>query len=406
MSGPGPGKIGECSAGFGDPALPARPTLGSDCMGIGNDSPSAVPRLASLDALRGFTMFWIVGADYLAAAFRGLDGGAVSQFLGHQLGHADWAGFTFYDLVFPLFLFVLGAAVPLSLDRIVAREGKSAALRRVLKRGALMYLLGVLYYGGLAQGWDQVRWVGVLQRLAAGYVSASLLYLYCRPRTIAAVAVTVLAGYWALLTFVPVPGGVAGDFARGQNWANWVDARWLPGRVWYGDYDPEGLLSTLPAIASALFGLFAGRWLQNPATPPPEKLRGLVLAGLTCLVLGYAWSLQLPLIKRIWTSSYALVGGGWSLLLLAAFYWLMDLRRITRWATPFVWIGSNALLIYLVSHLVDFRAVSAFFVGGPVAAALDAIWAGSSGLALAFTSIALCTALCGFLHVRRIFIRL
>ena len=123
-------------------------------------------------------------------------------------------------------------------------------------------------------------------------------------------------------------------------------------------------------------------------------------------MLGYAWSLQFPLIKRIWTSSYALVGGGWSLLLLAAFYWLMDLRRIDRWATPFGWIGGNALLIYLLSHLIDFRAVSAFLVGGPVAAALDAAWTGLSGLVLAFTSIALCTALCGFLHARRIFLRL
>ena len=363
-------------------------------------------RLVSLDALRGFTMFWIVGADYLAAAFRGLDGGAVSKFLGYQLGHADWAGFTFYDLIFPLFLFMVGAAVPLSLDRIVEREGRAGALRRILKRGVLLYVLGVLYYGGLAHGWDQVRWVGVLQRLAIAYVAASLLHLYCRPRTIAVVTGALLLGYWVLLTFVPVPGGVAGDYTRGHNLANWVDAHWLPGKVWYGDYDPEGLLSTLPAIASGLFGLFAGRWLKNPAVEPGAKVRQLIFAGSLCLVLGYAWGFQFPLIKRIWTSSYALVGGGWSLLLLALFYQLIDRRGIGRWATPFVWIGSNALLIYLVSHLVDFRAVSAFFVGGPVAAALDGIWTGLAGLVLALTSIALCTALCGWLYVRKIFIRL
>jgi predicted acyltransferase len=364
------------------------------------------PRLESLDALRGFTMFWIVGADHLAAAFRGLDGGAVSRFLGYQLGHADWAGFTFYDLIFPLFLFMVGVSVPLSLDRIVACEGRTAAWRRVFWRGALMYALGVLYYGGIAQGWDQVRWVGVLQRLAVVYVAAGLLHLSCRPRTIAAVAVALLAGYWALLTFVPVPGGAAGDYTRGHNFANWIDAHWLPGKVWYGDYDPEGLLSTLPAIASGLIGLFAGRWLRAPGREPRMKLRVLLVAGVALLVLGYAWSGQFPLIKRIWTSSYALVGGGWSLLLLAAFHGIIDLRGVTRWATPFMWIGRNALLIYLVSHLVDFRAVSAYFVGGPVAAALDAMWPGLSGLALALTSIVLCTALCGWLHARRIFLRL
>jgi predicted acyltransferase len=363
-------------------------------------------RLGSLDALRGFTMFWIVGADYLAAAFRGLDGGAVSRFLGYQLGHAEWVGFTFYDLIFPLFLFMVGTAVPLSLDRIVAREGRREALRRVFVRGLLMYALGVLYYGGLAEGWDRVRWVGVLQRLSIAYVAAGLLHLYCRPRMIVAVTIGLLVGYWALLTFVSVPGFGAGDYARGHNLANWIDAHWLPGRVWYGDYDPEGLLSTLPAVASGLFGLLAGHWLQQPGLASRARLRGLAAAGIVLLVLGYAWSLQFPLIKRIWTSSYALVGGGWSLLLLATFYWLIDLRHIARWATPFVWIGSNALLIYLVSHLVDFRAVSAYFVGGPVAAALDSLWIGLSGVVLALTSIGICAALCGWLHARRIFLRL
>lgn len=363
-------------------------------------------RLESLDALRGFTMFWIVGADALAGAFRGLDGGVVAAFLGRQLGHADWAGFTFYDLIFPLFLFMVGAAVPLSLDRIAEREGRAGAWRRILKRGVLFYVLGVLYYGGLAHGWDQVRWVGVLQRLAVAYVAASLLHLYCRPRMIAVVTGALLLGYWVLLTFVPVPGGVAGDYTRGHNLANWIDAHWLPGKVWYGDYDPEGLLSTLPAIASGLFGLFAGRWLQAPGRDGTAKCRGLFVAGAVLLLVGYAWGQQFPVIKRIWTSTYALVGGGWSLVLLASFYWLIDQRKIVRWATPFLWIGSNALLIYLVSHVVDFRAVSAYFVGGPVAAALDSLWTGLAGLVHAFTSIALCTALCGWLYARKIFVRL
>ncbi len=364
------------------------------------------PRLVALDALRGFTMFWIVGADYFAAAFRGLDGGAVSRVLGEQLGHAEWIGFTFYDLIFPLFLFMVGAAVPLSLDRIVEREGRAAAWRRIAKRTALMFFLGVLVYGGLSQGWAQVRWVGVLQRLAIAYAAASLVHLHFRPRGVAMVTAFLLVGYWALLTFVPVPGGSAGDFSRGHNWANWIDAHYLPGKVWYGDYDPEGLLSTLPAIASALLGVFVGRWMRDPGVVPERKLRGLLAAGVVLLAVGYAWSVQFPLIKRIWTSSYALVAGGWSVLLLALFYWVIDLRRLTRWAVPFVWIGSNALLIYLVSHVVDFRAVSAWFVGGPVAAALDACWRGLAGLALALTSVALCTALCGWLHARKFFVRL
>lgn len=364
------------------------------------------PRLVSVDALRGFTMIWIVGADALAEAFRGLNGGAVSAWLGVQLGHTTWEGLTFYDLIFPLFLFIVGVAVPLSLDRIVEREGRPVALRRVLVRGLVMYTLGVLYYGGLSHGWDQIRWVGVLQRLAAGYVATALLHLWFRPRTIIAVGVTLLIGYWALLTFVPVPGVGAGDYARGRNLANWVDAHWLPGKVWYGDYDPEGLLSTLPALVSAVLGLAAARILREGQRLPGERLRLLLAVGCGLLALGHLWGLQFPIIKRIWTSSYVLVTGGWSFLLLALFYGLMDLRAWRSWATPFVWVGSNALLIYFVSRLVDFRAVSSFFVGGEVAAGLNAAWAGLGGLVLAVTSIVLCVALCGALYRKKVFLRI
>lgn len=368
--------------------------------------PAPAPRLESLDALRGFAMFWIVGADALAGAFRGLDGGAVAAFLGRQLGHAEWAGFTFYDLIFPLFLFVLGAAVPLSLDRMVEREGRGVALRRVWRRGVLLYALGLLYYGGLAEGWGQIRWVGVLQRLAVVYVAVSLLHLWLRPRAVAIVGAGLLLGYWALLTFVPVPGFGAGDYVRGHNLANWIDARWLPGKVWYGDYDPEGLLSTLPALVSGLLGLFAGRRLRDTRRVPAERAWLLVLAGVASLAAGYLWGLQFPLIKRLWTSSYALVAGGWSLLLLAAFHAVIDGCGWRGWARPFIWIGANALTIYLVSRWVDFGKLSSALVGGEVAAGLDGLRSGLGGVVAALTGIGLATALCGFLHARRIFIRL
>jgi len=372
----------------------------------GPATPSPAPRLESLDALRGFTMFWIVGADALAGAFRGLDGGAAAAFLGRQLGHAEWVGFTFYDLLFPLFLFMVGGAVPLSLDGLAARAGRAAALRRVLRRGVLLYALGLLYYGGLAEGWAQLRWVGVLQRRAVAYGAVSLLHLWLRPRASAAVGAGLLLGYWALLTFVPVPGFGAGDYARGHNLANWIDARWLPGKVWYGDYDPEGLLSTLPALASAVLGLFAGRLLQDPRRGTAERTRLLVLGGVALLATGYLWGLQFPLIKRLWTSSYALVAGGWSLLLLAAFHAVIDGRGWRGWARPFVWIGSNALTIYLVSQWVDFERLSSSLVGGEVAAGLDALWAGLGGVVAALTGIGLSTALCGLLHARKVFLRL
>ena len=366
------------------------------------------PRLVSLDALRGFDMLWIVGADALAAAFRQFAPGPVQAFLVRQFDHPIWVGFTFYDLIFPLFLFMMGTAIPFSLDRIIAQGGHAAAGRRILRRTALLYALGLLYYGGLSAGWESVRWVGVLQRLAICYGIVSLLYLTVRPRGLVAICAGLLVGYWVLLTFVPVPGFGAGDYSRGHNLANWIDAHYLPGKVWYGDYDPEGLLSTLPAIASCLFGVFAGRWLRRPDTErsPTRRALGLVIAGLCLVALGLLWSIQFPLIKRIWTSSYALVAGGGSAILLGGFYYVIDVRGLQRWAQPFVWIGTNALTIYLVSRFVDFEDIALRVLGGPIANALNALLPGLGALAQCLFGILLCVLLCRFLHRRQLFLRL
>ncbi len=364
------------------------------------------PRLESLDALRGFAMFWIVGADALHGALIGLDGGPILQFLAHQMDHATWEGFHFYDLIFPLFVFAIGLSITLSLDRIVSREGRPAALKRVLKRGAIMYMLGLLYYGGMNEGVAHIRLLGVLQRLALCYTVASILYLYLRPRVLVAITVGLLIGYWALLCFVPVPGFGAGDFSEGHNLANWIDSQFLPLRKWRGTHDPEGLLSTLPAIASCLLGLFSGLFIQDPDRTPAAKARTLALAGVIALVLGHLWGLQFPVIKRIWTSSYVLLAGGWSALLLAAFYYLIDLRQQRLWARPFIWIGANALAIYLLSNLVNFEKLSARFVGGEIASSLNSLHHGLGGFVLAVTGIALSVILCRFLYVKKIFLRL
>ena len=364
------------------------------------------PRLTSLDALRGFDMLWIVGADAIGGALAGLKSGPVGQFLAGQMDHAEWVGFHFYDLIFPLFVFMVGVAIPLSLDRLVVRADRTVALRRVLLRGVLMYGLGLLYYGGMAEGFAHLRLMGVLQRLAICYVGASVLYLYFKPRTLAVICGGLLVGYWALLTFVPVPGFGPGDFARGHNLTNWIDSHYLPLRLWYGDTDPEGLLSNFPAIASCLLGVFAGRWVSDPCIASNKKWSWLVLSGIVLMAAGYGWGVQFPVIKRLWTSSFVLVAGGWSVLLLAGFYYLIEVRGWRGWAQPFVWIGSNALTIYLVSRLVSFENLSARFVGGEITAGLNGLWPGLGGLVLALFGISLCIVFCRFLYVRKIFLRL
>jgi predicted acyltransferase len=352
-------------------------------------------------------MLWILGADELGRAATHFGGGAPGRTLAGQLTHTHWEGFRFYDLIFPLFVFMIGVSLTFSLRRILATDGKSAAWSRILRRSALLYVLGLFYYGGFSTPPESMRFVGVLQRLAACYLFASVCYIYLKPRALIATCVALLVGYWALLTFVPVPGYGAGDYAEARNLADWIDKVCLPGRKWHNaDHDPEGLLSTLPAMASCLFGVLAGIWLQRTDRTAQQKAIGLAVAGAILLCAGHLWGLQFPVIKRIWTSTYALVAGGWSLLLLATFYYFIDAKGKRSWSMPFVWVGTNALTIYLIGNLVDFDKLSARFSGGSIASWLERQHVGLSEITTALVGIGLCIALCRFLYQRQLFLRL
>jgi predicted acyltransferase len=369
-------------------------------------SPLPAERLQSLDALRGFDMIWILGAEAVGAAVGKLSGGPGFRLFAAQFDHVDWIGFHFYDLIFPLFVFMIGVSITFSIPRLVAKEGRAVALRRVFRRGALLYVLGLFYYGGFDGPISHFRLMGVLQRLGLCYLFASLLFIYFRPRALVAIFIAILVGYWALLTFVPVPGWGPGDFAEGHNLTNWIDQHYLPGRKWDGDHDPEGLLSTLPAVASCLLGVFAGLLLQSPDWAPKRKATILAGAGVLLLLIGFLWGMEFPIIKKIWTSSYVLVAGGWSLLALSLFYLVIDVWKVRAWSMPFVWIGTNALTIYLITNIADFWKLASRLVGGDVGEWLDARWTGLSGLVTGCVCVGLCMAVGRFLYQRRIFLRL
>jgi predicted acyltransferase len=203
-----------------------------------------------------------------------------------------------------------------------------------------------------------------------------------------------------------VPGVGAGNFEEGKNLANYVDREYLPLRKWDGDHDPEGLLSTLPAIGNCLLGVFAGLLLKSGRTAPRQKVVLLVVAGVISLALGYAWSWQFPIIKKIWTSSYVLVVAGWSSILLGTFYLVVDIWNWRKWAQPFVWIGMNAITIYLLHEIVDFKKVAARFVGGDLGSALDKAQPGLAGLLAAVVAVLLTFAVVRFLYQRKVFLRL
>ncbi len=361
---------------------------------------AASARLMSLDALRGFDMFWIMGMEELGEALHRVADGSVTRFVATQLTHVDWAGFRFLDLVFPLFVFISGVSMVFSLEKFRATHGPSAASVKLAKRALLLFLLGVFYSGGLAKGIDEIRWLGVLQRIALAGFAAGLVHLWV-PRKAPWICGGLLVSYWALMTFMPANGFGAGDFTEGRNLANWIDSQWLPGRKYDGDHDPEGLLSTLPAISTALLGLMAGTWLRRTDRTPERKAVTLMLAGLVLVAAGWLWHWQFPVVKKLWTSSFVLVAGGWSAVLLGAFHWIIEVRDWRRWAVPFVWIGMNPITLYLSHGLVKYDSITARLIGGPVAEAFGAwkpVW-------LALGPIALTVLLAWFLHRRRLFLR-
>lgn len=388
-------------------------------------------RLMSLDALRGFDMFWIVGGEEIIHALYQGWPSAPTQVLERQMNHSPWAGVRFYDLIFPLFVFIVGISLVFSLTRTIQQHGKLGALKRIVYRSLVLYLFGLLVYGGISKGFDQVRWMGVLQRIAICYFFTSLLFCAFRLRGLLIICVSLLVGYWALVSFVPIRDfnletehlktmnllptspetralflatnkRVTGRFDDGLNLTQQIDFQYLPGFKWDGAYDPEGILSTLPAIATCLLGVFAGFLLRNSAVPDQRKVIYLLLAGVAGVGLGFLWGLQFPVIKKIWTSSYVLVAGGYACLFLAAFYQIVELWGWRSWCLPFVWIGMNPITIYLAFHLFSFGNLAERVVGGPVQHALGA-W---GGMLMALAIVGLSLLFTRFLYRRKIFLRL
>lgn len=360
-------------------------------------------RLMSVDALRGLDMFFIVGMEEVFEALSVMF--PMTPTLNDRLQHAPWEGFHFYDLIFPLFAFIMGVSLVFSLSKSVEIAGRGATTLRIVKRCAILWLLGVMVYGGISGGIDQVRLLGVLQRLALCFLGAGLAFVWLDARRMVVLAVSLLVGYWALLTFIPVPGFGAGDFAEGRNLTNWIDKMWLPFRKWNGDHDPEGLLSTLPAVATTLLGVFAGMLLKNPAVEPMRKVRLLVGWGVAGIALGLLWHMQFPIIKKLWTSSFVLFTAGISAVLLAVCYKVIDFQQKRRWCQPFVWIGMNAITIYLLVHFVKLDAIAKCLTGGEVHKALEGVHHGLGDLATALLAVCFAVWICRFLFVRKIFLK-
>jgi len=327
-------------------------------------------RLLSLDALRGFDLFWIVGGHgILLALFKLTEWGWLGA-IDAQLKHVEWNGFQAYDLIFPLFLFMAGVSTPYSLTRRLAEGARSEVIRKVIQRGLILVLLGIIHNNGLQwKGLENMRLGSVLGRIGLAGMFAQLIFVFNfeSPKRLWYWLAGILLGYWALMSFGHAPGFSPGDLTMEGNFASYVDRLMLPGKLHKGIHDPEGLLAVLPAIGNALLGILAGLWLRRSAeeVSGDRKAAGLALAGLALLSVGGLWNFVFPLNKNLWTSSFVLWTCGWGSLLLALFYWTIDVRGWARWLGAFfAVIGMNSVLIYMSSKFFSFDFTAQALFGG------------------------------------------
>ena len=393
---------------------------------------SANPRLVSLDALRGFDMFWIAGGSTVVTALNAVGENSVGSFLKQQLTHKAWSGFAFYDLIFPLFVFITGVSSVFSLRRIVETQGRLQALKRVLWRGLFLFIIGLFYSGGFSAHWPNIRLLGVLQRIALSYTCGGIALIFLSSRALCISLATLLLGYFALFETIPIRDitleravieeqlaakglqdahqlfdsgvpRVRGTYDPGHNLVNHFDFQWLPGKLYDRYFDPEGILSTIGGVATAICGVLAGIWLRRLDVGEKEKVKGLLAAGAVALAMGWLWHLRFPVIKKLWTSSFVLVAGGYSTWLLAAFYYLVDVRKWQRWCQPFVWVGMNSIAVYFAAQLIRFGVLAERFVIG---AGNHASLGGLGTCLWAACTVLLLFGFAHFLYRNRIFLRL
>ncbi len=336
---------------------------------MANNPEKKQERLLSLDTLRGFDMLWIAGGEYLMVTLAALTGWPFLQWAAGQMDHVEWEGFRFYDMIFPLFLFIAGVSMPFSiLKRQKRGESMKSIYLHLVKRLILLVLLGLIYNGILRLDFEKQRYSSVLARIGIAWFLAAVIVLNTSVRGQVMWFIGILLGYFAIMKLIPVPGFGAGVLTPEGNLAAFIDQKLLPGRLCcYTFGDNEGLLSHIPAICTALLGTFAGHLLISDDKRLTGLKKGLILllAGIAALALGKLWSLSFPIIKNLWTSSFVLFAGGWSLILLALFYLVIDVWGFKKWTLPFVVIGLNSITIYMLnSGIISFEQMGGYFFGG------------------------------------------
>ncbi len=362
-------------------------------------------RLLSLDALRGFDMLFIMGFSGLVASICALWPNAVTDAIAASMGHVKWDGLAHHDTIFPLFLFIAGVSFPFSYANQVSKGmSTKAILWKVAKRCLILIALGLVYNGLFKLEFEKLRCASVLARIGIAWAISAVLYIFCNTKARGIIAAAILVGYSLLICLVVAPDAPEGATALSKdgNLVGYIDRLFLPGRILYGNFDPEGILSTVPAVVSAMLGTFTGEFLRRNDLSENKKALGMAIGAAALIITGIIWSFFMPINKMLWSSSFVCVVGGYSLGMLALFYYIIDVKGWKKWATFFTVIGLNSITIYMAQKIISFSRISDFFLKGfaglfsePVAEVIND-----------FGYVAVCWLFLYFLYKKKVFLKI
>lgn len=363
-------------------------------------------RLLSLDALRGFDMLFIMGFSTFVIALCSLFPGGADSLLAQTMKHAEWHGFTHHDTIFPLFLFLAGVSFPFSYAKSLAGGAtKCQIYLKIAKRMLLLILFGLIYNGLFKFDFEHLRVCSVLGRIGVAWAISAVLYMNFGRVSRAVICGVILVAYYLIVCYIPAPDVEGADPLTMQgSIVGYLDRILTPGRLIYdnGRFDPEGFFSTLPAVVSAMLGIFAGEFVCSEKYSGSRKSLVMLIAAAVMLAVGLLWSVEFPLNKKLWTSSFVLVVGAYSLAMFAIFYYVVDVRGWQRWTLPLRIIGMNSITIYMAQRIIAFKSVSKFFLGG-VADQLPPLW---GNVVMTGGYVLVCWLFLYFLYKKRIFLKI
>ena len=363
-------------------------------------------RLLSIDALRGFDMLFIMGFSALIVSICALFPGGDQSWLARQMAHVDWNGLAHHDTIFPLFLFISGMTFPFSYaKRTAAGSPRGKIYWEVIRRGLVLCLLGLVYNGFFKLELSTLRLPSVLARIGLAWMFAALIYMNVKKVSWRIViAGVLLLGYWALFALVAPDAPGASPYSQEGAFVGYVDRQLIPDHLLSrGKFDPEGILSTLPAIVTAMLGMFLGEFVRIPE----EKISGkkktlwMVVAAVGLLAAGLLWSTVFPINKKLWTSTFVLVVGAYSVAMYALFYWLIDVKGWKKWTFFFRVIGMNSITIYMAMRIISFSGINRFFLGGLAGLVPEPVGA----VILNAGYVAVCWLFLYFLYKKNVFLK-